>query len=271
MAGGDTSTPLNLEKRLHLIRDVGDPIRGKRIIDCGCGAGEYVRALGEFGASIVGIEFQKSKLLDAATGRPSRPITLSAADIQKMPFRDGAFELALVNEVLEHVPDDLRGLREVKRVLKPGGLVFVFSPNRLYPFETHGVYSKRSGRRVPHYVPGIPYVPLGIGRSLVPILGTQLLALGAQTARRPSGLRDSFSFVRVADVREHLGASAVDRRTNEFLPSELRQPSGAYPWSAVVRGIADASGASPRRLTRRTSIASRSAARSRPSAAQTSP
>jgi ubiquinone/menaquinone biosynthesis C-methylase UbiE len=164
VAGGDTSTPLNLEKRLHLIRDVGGPIPGKRVIDCGCGEGEYVRALREFGASIVGIEFQKSKLLDATNQNSSRPITLSAADIQEMPFRDGAFELALVNEVLEHVPDDLRGLREVNRVLKPGGLVIVFSPNRLYPFETHGVYLKRSGRRVPHYVPGIPYIPLGIGR-----------------------------------------------------------------------------------------------------------
>lgn len=164
VAGGDTSTPLNLEKRLHLIRDFGGPIRDKRIIDCGCGAGEYVRALGESGARTFGIEFQRSKLLDSRTEESSRPVTVSAADIQKMPFRDGAFELALVNEVLEHVPDDLRGLREVRRVLKPGGLVIVFSPNRLYPFETHGVYWKRSGQRVPHYVPGIPYVPLGIGR-----------------------------------------------------------------------------------------------------------
>lgn len=164
VAGGDTSTPLNLEKRLHLIRNVGGPIRGKRIIDCGCGAGEYVRALGESGASVVGIEFQKSKLLGATTEDCPQPSALSVADIQDIPFRDGAFELALVNEVLEHVPDDLKGLREVKRVLKPGGLVIVFSPNRLYPFETHGVYLKRSGRRVPHYVPGIPYFPLRIGR-----------------------------------------------------------------------------------------------------------
>jgi len=165
VAGGDTSTPLNLEKRLRLIQSTGGPLRGKRVIDCGCGAGEYVRALSQSGASIVGIEFQKSKLFEAETADASRPIALSVADIQNMPFRDGSFELALVNEVLEHVPDDLQGLREVKRVLKPGGLVIVFSPNRLYPFETHGVYLKRSGRRVPHYVPGIPYIPLGLGRN----------------------------------------------------------------------------------------------------------
>jgi SAM-dependent methyltransferase len=164
-AGGDTSTPLNLEKRLHLIRTAGGPIRGKRIIDCGCGAGEYARALSERGADTVGIEFQKAKLLEATADGSSRPISLSVADIQHIPFRDGSFDLALVNEVLEHVPDDLQGLREVKRVLKPGGLLIVFSPNRLYPFETHGVYLKRSGRRIPHYVPGIPYVPLGIGRT----------------------------------------------------------------------------------------------------------
>jgi SAM-dependent methyltransferase len=126
VAGGDTATPLNLKKRLHLIRDVGDPIRGKRIIDCGCGAGEYVRALGESGASIVGIEFQKSKFLDAETENSSRPITLSAADIQNMPFR------------------------HARRLLEAVG-------------------SARSPLRSPRDRP-----------DLVPILGTQLLALGAQ-------------------------------------------------------------------------------------------
>ncbi len=46
----------------------------------------------------------------------------------------------------------------------PGGKVAVFSPNRLYPFETHGTFLRNGGRRVPHWVPLVPYLPLPLGR-----------------------------------------------------------------------------------------------------------
>ena len=137
-AGGDTATPLNLSKRIEYILAAVGSLDGSRFIDCGCGRGEYVARLGEAGARAVGIEIEAGKLRDAAGGRAAARV--SQGDIQKLPFRDVSFDLALVNEVLEHVPDDLAGLREVHRVLRPGGQVVVFSPNRLYPFETHGVF-----------------------------------------------------------------------------------------------------------------------------------
>jgi SAM-dependent methyltransferase len=68
-----------------------------------------------------------------------------------------------VNEVLEHVPDDRQALKEVHRILKPSGILFVFSPNRLFPFESHCVRLRRSDRRVPLWVPFIPYIPLRFG------------------------------------------------------------------------------------------------------------
>ncbi len=158
-AGGDTATPLNLAKRLHRVQRFAGPLRGKRVIDCGCGGGEYVRALGAAGARAFGIEYQKSKLAGGA-----RRAAVAAADIQAMPFPDAAFDVAIVNEVLEHVPDDGGSLREVHRILEPGGVLVVFSPNRLHPFETHGVFLKRSQRRLPHYAFGVPWVPLRLGR-----------------------------------------------------------------------------------------------------------
>jgi SAM-dependent methyltransferase len=55
-------------------------------------------------------------------------------------------------------------VQEVYRILKPGGRLFIFSPNRWFPFETHGVRIKSSNRRVPHWVPFIPYIPLRVGK-----------------------------------------------------------------------------------------------------------
>lgn len=162
-AGGDTGTPLNLAKRLAVIRRFAGDLRNLRVLDCGCGAGEYVAALGDEGALAFGIEYQEGKLVGAGDLRAR---SIANADVQIMPFADEQFDLALLNEVLEHVPDESRSLREIRRVLRPGGRLIVFSPNRLYPFETHGVYLRGSDRRVPHYTPLIPYVPIPLGRLL---------------------------------------------------------------------------------------------------------
>ncbi|MEO7272845.1 MAG: methyltransferase domain-containing protein [Vicinamibacterales bacterium] len=153
-AGGDTATALNLQRRLRVIARAVS-VSGQRILDCGCGAGEYVRALQRLGAEAWGVEFSPEKLASAR------------GDLQDIGIAASSVDVALLNEVLEHVPDDGRALREVHRVLKPGGVLLVFSPNRRYPFETHGSTWRGSTVRVPHYVPLIPYVPLGLSRRVL--------------------------------------------------------------------------------------------------------
>jgi ubiquinone/menaquinone biosynthesis C-methylase UbiE len=163
VAGGDTGQPLALAKRLDLIRC---HLRGggNRFLDCGCGAGEYVfQLMNRLGLDAWGVEFDAEKV---ARGRAHATLgqRISQGDVQKLAFADSDFDYALLNEVLEHVPEDSAALKEVYRILKPAGVLFVFSPNRWFPFETHGVYWKRSNRFVPPWVPLVPYIPLGIGR-----------------------------------------------------------------------------------------------------------
>jgi SAM-dependent methyltransferase len=163
-AGGDTATPRNLRKRLDLLEALLPPLPGLRVLDAGCGAGEYVRALVARGADALGIECSEEKLalardLPAALGRRIRP-----GDLQEIDFGTGRFDAALLNEVLEHVPDDRAALREAFRLLRPGGALVVFAPNRLFPFETHGLHLRRSGRPVSHVWPGLPWLPLSLLR-----------------------------------------------------------------------------------------------------------
>jgi len=164
-AGGDTATPRNLARRVTWIERCAGPLRGLRVLDAGCGAGEYVRALAARGASVRGVEIDCDKLEKSRVAGGARGL-LVCGDLERAPFASASFDLVLYNEVLEHVPDDAAALRESFRLLRPGGALVVFAPNRLFPFETHGVYAPRSGRRLSHTLPGVPWVPLAVARRL---------------------------------------------------------------------------------------------------------
>ncbi len=162
VGGGDTAKPLALKKRLDLIgRHLASP--GGRFLDCGCGCGDYVLALMErFQLDAHGIEFVEAKVQQAMQN-PLLQGRVERGDLQAINLPANGWDYAMLNEVLEHVPDDRQALKEVHRILKPGGRLFLFSPNRWFPFETHRVRSKRTGREVPIWMPFIPYLPLRFG------------------------------------------------------------------------------------------------------------
>jgi len=162
--GGDTSARRNLDNRLRLIEDLLPPLPGLQLLDAGCGGGDYVRALVARGADAYGLEFVEDKLRTARSLPADVAARISFGDIQRTSFESDHFDAVLLNEVLEHVPDDRAALRELHRLLRPGGSLLIFSPNRLHPFETHGVYAKRSGKRISHTTPFVPWLPLAIGQ-----------------------------------------------------------------------------------------------------------
>ena len=162
--GGDTATPKNLGNRLALIEALLPPLAGLRVLDAGCGGGEYVRALAGRGADPTGIECVEDKLAAAWRLPPEIARRIRRGDLEHTGLAAGCMDAVLLNEVLEHVPDDRAALAEAYRVLRPGAHLLVLSPNRLHPFETHGVFARRSGRRISHATPFVPWVPLSVGR-----------------------------------------------------------------------------------------------------------
>lgn len=165
--GGDTATPLNLARRLALIEALLPPLAGLRVLDVGCGGGEYVRALLARGADARGLEPGGEKLASARRLSPQVSARITAGDAGAAPFADRSFDALLANEMLEHVPDDGAALREMWRLLRPGGQLVLLSPNRLHPCETHGVFLRGSGRRLSHAWPGVAWIPLPLGRRVL--------------------------------------------------------------------------------------------------------
>jgi len=162
------------ERRLAMIAQYA-PLAGRRILDTGCGLGMYVRAFRQFSDKVYGIDVDPDKIAKASCELPN----LQVAPAEQLPFEDGFFDVVLSHEVWEHVSDDRAAAREAVRVLKPGGRLVVFVPNRLWLFETHGVY----WRGVYHFgnIPLVNWLPDALRNHLAPHVraytGKQLRAL----------------------------------------------------------------------------------------------
>ncbi len=150
------------DRRLALV-DRCATLSGARVLDLGCGIGTYVRHIAEVAALAAGVDIDRARV---ARGAASGVSNLSLAVAESLPFRDGAFDVVLLNEVIEHVRDDRATLREALRVVRPGGQVVVFAPNRGYPFETHGVYLGK--RYVFGNIPLVNWLPDPVRNRLVP-------------------------------------------------------------------------------------------------------
>jgi SAM-dependent methyltransferase len=150
------------ERRLDLIRRYV-PLEGKWILDVGCGIGTYVRRFRDFTPHAYGVDISVKRLEEAvATGLPN----LVASAGERLPFADESFDVVVFNEVIEHVADDREAIRDALRVLREGGAIVIYAPNRLYPFETHGVYWR--GKYRFGNIPAVNYLPDYFRRKLVP-------------------------------------------------------------------------------------------------------
>src|ERR1041384_6864579 len=140
--------------RRRIIRSLVDKIRATlnnpnpRILDVGCGTGANLKMLADYGRaegvdiSPQAVEFCRERGLDS--------VKLGAAE--QLPYENDSFELVTALDVIEHLDDDVAGLREIRRVLRRDGRVLLFVPAFMFLWE---VLDDVSNHRRRYTLPGL--------------------------------------------------------------------------------------------------------------------
>lgn len=146
------------ENRVRWISRYLDGVRGTRLLDAGCGIGFFSQVARAQGARVVSLDFSPAALR-VYRKRGGADATLLAGSVEELPFADGSFDCAMAIDVIEHLyrPDLL--LKELHRVVRPGGRVLVETDNEGTWF------TKKGFRRVNNWLQG----RTEIGRKLAKI------------------------------------------------------------------------------------------------------
>jgi 2-polyprenyl-6-hydroxyphenyl methylase / 3-demethylubiquinone-9 3-methyltransferase len=105
---------------------------GKLTLDVGTGFGRVAGALAARQAKAVGIDISR-EMIDVARSHgldPANPVVLVRGDAEEMPFKDNRFDAVICIETLMHLPNPGRAVRELARVVRPGGVLFLGINNR---------------------------------------------------------------------------------------------------------------------------------------------
>jgi SAM-dependent methyltransferase len=134
----------------RVIADLRLPARAE-ILDAGCGSGRNMIDLARHG-TVTGVELSATS---ASIARERGSGEVIEGSVLEMPFAVGRFDLAVSLDVIEHLEDDLAALRELRRVVKPGGTLLVTVPAYKWLWSGHDVvnhhfrrYTRRSLQRV---------------------------------------------------------------------------------------------------------------------------
>jgi ubiquinone/menaquinone biosynthesis C-methylase UbiE len=107
---------------------------GMAVLDCGCGPGSMTFGLAErIGTgTVIGVDMDESQIqvaAECAVETKRSNASFQKASVYALPFSDGFFDAVFSHALFEHLADPLRAARECLRVLKPGGVIGVATPD----------------------------------------------------------------------------------------------------------------------------------------------
>lgn len=131
--GDLTSGTLTAAEHVGRYLWAAETVRGRRVLDAGSGTGYGTSILARTASEVVGVDVDPEAVREATAIAPDNA-DIVVGDLAALPFADDAFDVCVCFETIEHVADQSSALDEIRRVLAPGGLLVISSPNRgVYP------------------------------------------------------------------------------------------------------------------------------------------
>ena len=134
-----------------------------KVLDGGCAAGQFVKMLSDAGFDASGFERSPEAI---AYGEERFGLKLILAEVDSIPVPDNTYDVVTLLHVFEHFREPVQALKEVRRVLKPGGLIFIETVNYLkfYLFEKYfnflkTLYLKMKSSDAPVWREALPWFP----------------------------------------------------------------------------------------------------------------
>lgn len=211
----------------NLLRHVPG-LRSYRVLDLGAGKGNFLVEAANEGIAVAGIEYnpayvEQARMLIKDSGFN---VEIREGQGEALPYADGSFEFVNASEVIEHVRDPLQVLREVYRVLVPGGSAYMSVPNRY-------------GMRDPHYkLYGVNWLPRVRSDAYIAFFGRSKTYEDTSAGLQRLADMHYFTYSDFKRLAEGIGFlvsdSRADRIRNEY--SGLRKIAAriAYPFLRYV-------------------------------------
>lgn len=129
--------PLKGQRTVKILKKYRD--KNARLLDCGCGIGLSLYYLSQFYVNSTGVETDKSnlKIAKAQFKKLKCKTKLKFYNGESLPFEDNYFDIVTSMEVWEHAENPRIMLKEIRRVLKPDGILHITTANKLWPVEPH--------------------------------------------------------------------------------------------------------------------------------------
>ena len=205
-------------------------LTGLRVVDIGCSGGIIADALAAAGADVVGVDIDAPGLVKAQQNYGDT-VSFLCADSSALPLADAAADVVVCNHIYEHVVDPWALVREMSRIVRPDGLIYLGLANRLGVME-------------PHYrLPFLSWLPRPLAHGYVHASGRadhyhEAFMTRAGLRRLCGGLRVWDYTYSVLAEPERFAAEDVVRGTASRLPQRLlralRPVVPTFVWVATV-------------------------------------